>query len=271
MSYMAVAIGGSAVLSAWSSSRGSSKQESATKRGIRSNEMLSREERAFQREMWETSREDFEPWREVGEVALQRINDGIQTGTFDPPRFAPEDIELRADPGYQFRLDEGRKAIEASAAAKGGLMSGGFARGLTRYAQDYASNEYQNAYGRYVDDYNRETDRRRQRFNMLNMLSSQGLSASSGQAGANTQLASASNNITQNQASRTQSGYNALGQIAANEYADYANILNQGIQNVLTYNAMSSPGTVSSNQTNSFPVTPGPRTNQWANSPALMY
>ncbi|KKL97736.1 hypothetical protein LCGC14_1831460, partial [marine sediment metagenome] len=52
------------------------------------------------------------------------------------------------DPGYGFRIGEGERALERSAAARGGLLSGGYGRKLTRYAQDYASNEYTNVYNR---------------------------------------------------------------------------------------------------------------------------
>lgn len=52
------------------------------------------------------------------------------------------------DPGYQFRLSEGQKALERSAAAKGGLFSGGTLKDLTRYGQNFASNEFQNVYNR---------------------------------------------------------------------------------------------------------------------------
>lgn len=49
---------------------------------------------------------------------------------------------LQSTPGYQFRLDEGTKARERSAAARGMLFSGPTMKGLDRYAQDYASAEW---------------------------------------------------------------------------------------------------------------------------------
>jgi hypothetical protein len=58
------------------------------------------------------------------------------------------EYRFEADPGYEFRLGEGMKALERGAAARGGLLSGGFARKALRVAQDYASNEYQNVYNR---------------------------------------------------------------------------------------------------------------------------
>lgn len=57
--------------------------------------------------------------------------------------------QFEADPGYAFRMSEGMKAIERSAAAKGGLLSGSTLKGITRFGQDTASNEYTNAFNRY--------------------------------------------------------------------------------------------------------------------------
>lgn len=54
----------------------------------------------------------------------------------------------QADPGYQFRLGEGMRALENSAAARGGLLSGGFGRAAIGYGQDMASQEYQNVFNR---------------------------------------------------------------------------------------------------------------------------
>ena len=55
---------------------------------------------------------------------------------------------IMQDPSYQWRLQQGMEGLEGSAAARGGLLSGGLARKLTRYGQDYASTEYNNAWNR---------------------------------------------------------------------------------------------------------------------------
>jgi len=47
-----------------------------------------------------------------------------------------------ASPGYQFRFDEGQRGVNANRAASGMMQSGDTLRALTRYGQDYASNEY---------------------------------------------------------------------------------------------------------------------------------
>lgn len=53
-----------------------------------------------------------------------------------------------SSPDYQFVFDEGRKAIEKSAAAKGTLMTGGTLKALARYGSGVASGEYQNTFNR---------------------------------------------------------------------------------------------------------------------------
>jgi hypothetical protein len=57
--------------------------------------------------------------------------------------------DYQADPGYAFRLKEGLKALDAQAAMRGGLISGAALKAAGRYGQDYASNEYSNAFNRY--------------------------------------------------------------------------------------------------------------------------
>lgn len=79
--------------------------------------------------------------------------------------------DFQADPGYQFRLDQGQQALERSAAAKGGLLSGGFSKDLTNYSQGVAAQEYGNAYDRY----NANNDRT---YNRLAAISGTGQTAS---------------------------------------------------------------------------------------------
>jgi hypothetical protein len=62
--------------------------------------------------------------------------------------FSAEDFQ--ADPGYAFRMSEGLKALDRTAAARGGMISGAAQKAAARYGQDLASQEYQNAYGRYM-------------------------------------------------------------------------------------------------------------------------
>ena len=57
---------------------------------------------------------------------------------------------LDQDPGAAFRQTEARKALEGSAAARGGLLSGSTLGALQRQSQDLASQEYGNAWQRMM-------------------------------------------------------------------------------------------------------------------------
>lgn len=57
--------------------------------------------------------------------------------------------DFEKDPGYDFRMAEGMKGITNSAAARGGLLSGAALKAAGRYNQDFASNEFGNAYNRF--------------------------------------------------------------------------------------------------------------------------
>lgn len=90
--------------------------------------------------------------------------------------FSEEDFQT--DPGYEFRLAEGEKAINRAQSARGNYLSGGAAKALQRYGQDFASNEYQNAYGRFTEQnnnlYNRLFGVSNQGMNAVNQSANQG-------------------------------------------------------------------------------------------------
>lgn len=96
-----------------------------------------------QREMFERQVELQEPWRKAGEQALNKL---IPLATEYTP-FGMQ--QFQADPGYGFRMSEGMKALERGAAARGGLLSGAAMKGIQRFGQDLASQEYLNAFNRY--------------------------------------------------------------------------------------------------------------------------
>jgi hypothetical protein len=115
--------------------------------------------------------------------------------------------QFQQDPGYAFRMSEGMKGLERSAAARGGLLSGAAMKGIQRFGQDLASQEYQNAFNRYGI----ERDRR------LNPLQSL---AGVGQTSTN-QLASAG----QNYATGAGQAIGAAGQARASGYVGQSNAL----------------------------------------------
>lgn len=60
----------------------------------------------------------------------------------------PFEFDPTQDPGYQWRSQQGREALEASAAARGGYFSGQTGQELMRFGQGLASEEYQRSFAR---------------------------------------------------------------------------------------------------------------------------
>ena len=80
--------------------------------------------------------------------------------TFDYEKWQPPDefkaptiAEAQAAPGFQMRMDQGRKALEASAASKGMLRSGQTYTDLMDYGQKMGEMGYQDVYGRRVGEH----------------------------------------------------------------------------------------------------------------------
>lgn len=78
---------------------------------------------------------------------------------------APTAQQMQQDPGYQFRLQEGQRALDMSAAARGTLRGGAQLKALQGYGQQLGSQEYQNAYNRAKDTYGLAYDAARDTYN----------------------------------------------------------------------------------------------------------
>jgi hypothetical protein len=161
----------------------------------------------LQREMFERNIELQEPFRQAGITALNKL-------TPLATEYTPFGMQqFQADPGYGFRMSEGMKALEGSAAARGGLLSGNALRGIQRFGQDLASQEYQNAFNRYGVE-------RERRLNPLQSLAGVGQTTSQNLGTAGTQFANTMGNIGMNQA-------NVAGNAAMSRASAYGNTLNQ--------------------------------------------
>jgi len=162
-----------------------------------------------------------EPFRQAGIRALPQLE---AQRNMMPGAFTGQ-VNLGQDPGYAFRLSEGQKALDRSAAARGGLISGGALKAAQRFGQDLGSQEYQNAYNRALTGYNAEVAREATGYNRLAALAGIGQTAT-GQIGAAGQnaAANAGNLMTSGAAA------SAAGQVGA------ANALTGGLSTYLNYN-----------------------------------
>lgn len=94
----------------------------------------------LQRYMYDTSRKDSMPWLEAGKTALTTYMSelGIGGGATGPSN------AFQATPGYQFRVDEGKKGVLNSLSAMGMKNSGRALKALETFSQGIASEEYGN-------------------------------------------------------------------------------------------------------------------------------
>jgi len=95
---------------------------------------------------------EYDPWVEPEAFAYAPYD---KPDPFSYPEFAPPTGQqvLDEDPGYQFRREEGRKALERAIAARGTLLTGATKKGLSDYVSDYASQEYEKSFNRRLQQY----------------------------------------------------------------------------------------------------------------------
>jgi len=134
--------------------------------------------------------------------------------------FGAKDFET--DAGYAFRLSEGMKALDRTAAARGGLLSGATLKGAQRFNQGLASQEYENAYNRY------QTNRANQLNPLMGYATGPGMSATA-----------ASSNAAQNFGAQTGQNLQDIGTARASGYLGAANALSGALNsagNAYLYN-----------------------------------
>lgn len=216
MSAVAAAIGAAAGIG------GALISSSASKKAAKTQAQAAADANAAQERMFKEQVRLQEPFRQGGLAAqnqlLQLLGIGGDATAADygaaAQPFGMDQFE--ADPGYAFRQAEGMKALERSAAARGGLLSGSALKGIQRFGQDLASQEYTNAFNRYQTE-------RAARLNPLQSM------MGAGQSSANT-LTGAAGNLGQSQAANL---YNA-GAARASGYVGSANALSGALGNVGT-------------------------------------
>jgi hypothetical protein len=126
MSWVAAAVVGGAVIGANASSKANKAQGAAVDKS-----------NALQKEMYDQTRADQTPYREAGYSALAQIQNLLKSPG-----------SITQDPGYQFGMDQGTRALNSGAAARGMTYSGAAGKALARYGQDYAGTKLDQSYNR---------------------------------------------------------------------------------------------------------------------------
>ena len=199
MSWVATAVVGSTIYSGYAAGKAADKQAGAMDRASELEYRQYQEDVARQK-----------PFYDVGVNALPELVEASKYQPFTMDKF-------QADPGYAFRLSEGQKALERSAAARGGLLSGGTGKALQRFGQEMGSQEYMNAFNRYQAE-------RTARLQPLQSLTGMGQTTAQqiGQQG-------------QQMASNVGSNIGSAAAARASGYVGTANALTGGLNTYLNY------------------------------------
>ena len=183
----------------------------------------------------------------TGAAGYGSANQPFSMAGFDPNslmrNFGAADFQT--DPGYNFRLSEGLKALDRQAAARGGMMSGAALKAAGRYGQDVASQEYGNAFNRfqtnrasqaglYTDALNRERTRQMDEYGRLSDFTTRGANAAAGTGSSQAAYGTNAANLMSQGAQAMGQGVLGAGQATAAGQMGAGNTYNNAINAALT-------------------------------------
>lgn len=203
MAWVATAVIGSAVIgagaTAYAANRASEAQQNAANKAANT-----------QLQMYETTRGDLAPYRQIGEQATGSMSNRLDELTggidIDDKLNDPNSISSKA---LAFQTKYGNKAIENSAAARGLGASGAAMRGIADYTVGAANQHYK-------DLFSMENTNQTNAYNRLLSLIQAGgnAAAQTGQAGTSAAQTAGSAQMAGGNAAAA--GYNAMGGAASN-------------------------------------------------------
>lgn len=226
MPWGAAAVVAGAAIGAYATSSAADTQAQAAENAANTSAGAQKYATDVQYKMFEKNLELQKPWQQAGTTAVNRLAAGLAPGGEFDTKFSQ--TNWQQDPGYAFRLAEGQKALERSAAARGGLISGNALKAAERYGQEMGSQEYQNAFNRYY----------REREAMLNPLQSlAGIGQSSAQSlgGAAANTGSNIGNLAMANAANQGNALMAAGQARASAYQGYGSAAGQALGGIGNY------------------------------------
>lgn len=188
---------------------GANKQAKAAQQAANTQAAASREATQIQKDMYDQTRKDLMPYADAGRDSLAQLIGQMGPDGYFNQTYTGQDIY--SDPSYQFRLQQGQDAIQSSAAARGGLLSGATLKALQGYGQDMASQEFGNAYNRFNADQTNQ-------YNRLSNIVGLGQNAAAQQGNAGMQTAQAVANNTMAGANAQAAGQIAAGNRTANTF-----------------------------------------------------
>jgi hypothetical protein len=179
-----------------------------------------------QRRQYDLNRTDQAPYLAAGTGAVNTLANWMRpNGQFATTTPFDFNYDQNSDPGTAFRMSEGVKALDRSAASRGGLLSGATLKSVQRYGQNLGSQEYQNAFNRYTTKFNATTGEEGALYNRMAALAGTGQTSANqiGAQGAN--MASNIGNAYMTSAANTGNAAMSAAGIRNSAYGGAANVL----------------------------------------------
>jgi len=151
----------------------------------------------MQNAQWQQTQNNLKPYMQAGTNLIPQLlgamgylpqgnaNGGYDLTGYDPTNplmqtfHAPTQAEAEATPGYQFTLDQGLRAVQNSAAARGLGTSGAALKGATGYATGLANTTYNDVFNRALQTFNTNYGSAANRVNRLSAVVNNGQNAAS--------------------------------------------------------------------------------------------
>ncbi|MBF0371676.1 MAG: hypothetical protein HQL52_19745 [Magnetococcales bacterium] len=189
-------------------------------------------------QMYNQDREDQAPFLEESQEAVGRLGDALywmrpknmtseELEEWWNPTFSWDTSQIEDDPGYQFTLEQGLKALENAASAKGMNLSGAQLQALSQFAEGTAQTYGDTYYGRALDQYNIDNSRAQNTLSLAQSLA--GLTPTSNSS----QISSTLGSLGSSYGSDLMSAYSQLGSSTA------SNTINSGNATASSYLASS--------------------------------
>ena len=233
----AAALLGGAALSAVASNSAAKKSAAAVSNAANAGAEAQDEALQFRREVYADQLALAEPVIDARDNALRRMETNIANRHGRPrttQAFTYGADDLAADPGYQFRRQQGVEALENALAARGTRLGGDALKSLMEYGDGLASQEYGAAYDRaYAADadlYNRKMAEYGDYRNSLSQLAGLGTQGAQQVQAAGNQMGNALSTYAANTGNLAMQGANAQ----AGAYMGGANALTGFMNNAAT-------------------------------------
>lgn len=140
----------------------------------------------LQNQQWQQTQTNLKPYMDLGSSYIDPLKNALANPMLTQQFTAPNTADAMSAPGYQFTQQQGLKAVQNSAAARGLGVSGAALKGAASYATGLADSTYNDVFNRALQTFNTNYSSAANNVNRLTNIvgSGQNAAATNGSLGA---------------------------------------------------------------------------------------